>query len=151
MVDFKNRKFHDLTTNELYEILRKRNEVFVVEQNINYQDCDDKDKNSYHLFFQENDEIIAYLRILEKGISYPEISIGRVLVSKNKRGQNLGRRILKEAINFIESELKEVCIKISAQQYLEEFYNSLGFRSVSDIYLEEGIEHVKMVRENTTT
>lgn len=145
---FKNKKFSDLTPNELYGILLKRNEVFVIEQNIHYQDCDNKDKNAYHLFFQENDEIIAYLRILEKGVSYPKLSIGRVLVCKNRRGQNLGRKILEKAIDFIENELNEVCIKISAQKYLKDFYQSLGFKTVSDIYIEEGIEHIKMVREN---
>ncbi len=148
---FKNKKFSDLTPSELYGILLKRNEVFVIEQNIHYQDCDNKDKNAYHLFFQEDDEIVAYLRILEKGVSYPEISIGRVLVCKNRRGQNLGRKILKEAIDFIENELNEVCIKISAQKYLEDFYQSLGFKTVSDIYIEEGIKHIKMVREKTNS
>lgn len=139
------KKFNELTTYELYEILRVRNEVFVVEQKCAYQDCDDKDKNSYHLFCIDNGNIVSYLRILEKGISYEEISIGRVLVVNNYRGKNLAKESMTKAINFIETHLIETSIRISAQAYLINFYKSLGFKEVSEVYLEDDIPHIEML------
>lgn len=140
--------FNELTTAELYEILRIRAEVFVVEQTCVYQDLDLKDKKAYHLFLEDNDEVVAYLRILEKGVSYPEISIGRVLVKEECRGRGLARKLMQRAISFIKEELHENEIRISAQKYLLNFYESLGFEAVSEVYLEDGIEHVEMLYSN---
>jgi ElaA protein len=137
--------FDELNNSELYKILKVRNEIFVVEQNCVYQDCDGKDQWAYHLYFEENGEIIAYLRILEKGISYDEISIGRVLVKENQRKKSLARKLMLKAIDFIESSLNETSIRISAQQYLVEFYKSLGFSAVSEMYLEDDIPHQEML------
>ena len=141
------KKFNQLTTKELYEILRVRAEVFVVEQTCVYQDLDMKDQDSWHLFLEDGDEIIAYLRILNKGVSYPEIAIGRVLTKDTQRKKGLAREMMRKAIKFIETELKENTILISAQVYLMKFYESLGFKAVSEIYLEDGIEHIEMVRD----
>lgn len=140
------KKFEELTIDELYNILKERVDVFVVEQKCPYPECDGKDKSSYHMYAKdENDEIIAYLRIPLSGISYEEISIGRVLVRKDHRGKGLGREMLIKAISFIESELGENVIRIEAQEYLIDFYKSLGFVQVSKVFLEDNIPHVKMV------
>ncbi|MCM1989465.1 GNAT family N-acetyltransferase [Oceanirhabdus seepicola] len=144
-MNLKMKKFSDLTVEELYGILKLRNEVFVVEQECIYQDCDNKDKNAYHLFVEENSEIIAYLRILEKGISYDEISIGRVVVAKEQRKKGLARKIMMKAIDFIQEELNEYEIRISAQEYLIDFYKSLGFEEVSEVYLEDSLPHKEML------
>ncbi|WP_040330403.1 GNAT family N-acetyltransferase [Clostridium ihumii] len=141
------KRFNDLTNIELYEILKLRNEVFIVEQNCAYQDCDNKDFKSYHILSYDNENIVAYLRVLEKSVSYNEVSIGRVLVKKNYRGKGIARKNMLYAMLFIEDKLKEDRIRISAQQYLLEFYKSLGFKVVSDIYLEDNIPHVEMFFE----
>ena len=139
------KNFNELTTDELYKILEVRNEVFIVEQKCAYQDCDNKDKNAYHLFSTENGNIVSYLRILEKGISYKEISIGRVLVANNYRGKSLAKEGMTRAIKFIENHLKETAIRISAQAYLINFYKNLGFKEVSEVYLEDDIPHIEML------
>jgi ElaA protein len=139
------KKFNELTGQEVYEILKIRSEVFVIEQTCIYEDCDDKDQKSYHLFGEENGVIVAYLRILEKGISYNEISIGRVLTGKMHRGRGLGKQMILNAIDFIEKHLGEKIIRISAQQYLLKFYSDLGFIKVSEVYLEDDIPHIEML------
>ncbi len=144
-MDFKIKRFNELTTEELYEILKVRNTVFVIEQNCIYQDCDGKDRNSFHIFAMDGEEVIAYSRVLDKGISYDEISIGRVLVAKAQRGKGIANMLMNKAITFITEELNEDNIRISAQEYLLKFYSSLGFKVVSETYLEDGIPHVEMV------
>ncbi|KZL90421.1 GNAT family N-acetyltransferase [Clostridium magnum] len=139
------KKFNKLKIEEIYKILALRNKVFIVEQECVYLDCDDKDLNSYHLFSEENGEVVAYLRILEKGVSYDEISIGRVVVKKNHRGKGISREMMLKAIEFIENTLKEDTIKIQAQVYLLDFYSSLGFKAVSEEYLEDNIPHIDML------
>jgi ElaA protein len=148
ILNWKLKKFEELECKEIYEILKIRNEVFIVEQQCAYQDCDGKDKYAYHLYLEDNGEIISYLRILEKGISYDEVSIGRVLVSKNFRGKGTSRDMMLKAINFIEQDLKETKIKISAQAYLINFYGSLGFKETSREYLEDNIPHIDMLYSN---
>ena len=145
-MNWKIKRFDELTTTELYEILRVRAEVFVVEQTCVYQDLDEKDKKAYHLFCENNGEIVAYLRILDKGVSYPEISIGRVLTRETNRRTGLAREMMQKAISFVEEELSEMQIRISAQLYLKQFYESLGFLITSEVYLEDDIEHIEMVR-----
>ena len=137
--------FNELTTDELYKILRLRNEVFILEQECPYQDIDDKDSESYHMFLKENNEIIAYLRIIKKGISYKQISIGRVVVKKDYRFKGIAKDMLLKCLDFIENNLGEKEIKIQAQSYLYEFYSSLGFKKISDIYLEDNIPHMDML------
>ncbi len=141
------KEFKELDTNEIYEILKLRSEVFIVEQQCVYQDIDGKDDSSYHLFALDKGMIAAYLRILEKGSSYNEISIGRVLIAKNYRGKGLGRELMLKAIDFIDNTIKEDAIRISAQEYLVKFYRDLGFDIVSDVYLEDGIPHIEMLYE----
>lgn len=144
-MNWKIKRLEELTIHELYEILRVRAEVFVVEQTCVYQDLDLKDQHAYHLFCEKDGEICAYLRILDRGVSYPEIAIGRVLTRENVRHQGLAREMMEKAITFIRDYLNEKAIRISAQEYLKKFYESLGFRAVSDVYLEDGIPHIEMV------
>ena len=141
------KRFEELSTQELYEILKARYEVFTVGQKCLYQDCDDIDQNSYHVYLKQDNEVVAYLRIVEKGIAYEEVSIGRVMVVASQRGKGLAREMIEIAIKFITEQLKENLIKISAQEYLLEFYKSIGFKQTSDIYLEVEIPHVKMIYE----
>lgn len=141
------KKFQDLLPEELYEILKLRLEVFVGEQNCcAHEDLDNKDKKSYHLFTFDENRVIAYCRILPPGLSYEEASIGRVVVAKSYRRDRLGYQMMQEAIQFVENNLHENQIKISAQSYIIPFYESLGFKIISQEYLEENIPHVKMLR-----
>ena len=144
-MNWKIKKFEELTTNELYMILKVRNEVFILEQTCPFLDCDDKDRSSYHMFLENNNEIIAYCRLLPKGVAYKESSIGRVLVSKNYRGQNLAKELMEKGINFIIKNLNENEIKIQAQAYLFKFYSSFGFIPISDEYIEDDIPHIDMI------
>lgn len=139
------KKYDELSTGDLYDILKQRNEVFVVEQECAYQDCDGKDEHSYHMLQKDKDKIIAYLRIIKKGISYEQISIGRVLVNKAYRGKGIAREMMLKAISFIEQELGENEIRIQAQSYLADFYRSIGFKDISKIYLEDNIPHIDMI------
>ncbi len=148
-MNWKFKKFDELTTNELYEILKLRAEVFVVEQDCPYQDLDDKDKWAYHLFLEDDDgsTVIAVLRILPENIAYEDMAIGRVIVKKSHRGQGLSKVMMQKAISFIIDDLGKKRIKLSGQAYLREFYEDLGFKRVSDIYLEDGIDHYEFLYE----
>ena len=127
-MNWKFKKFDELTTNELYEILKLRAEVFVVEQDCPYQDLDDKDKWAYHLFLEDDDgsTVIAVLRILPENIAYEDMAIGRVIVKKSHRGQGLSKVMMQKAISFIIDDLGKKRIKLSGQAYLREFYEDLG-------------------------
>ena len=141
------KKFDELTLNELYDILKLRVDIFVVEQNSPYGELDNKDKESIHIFYRENGEITAYLRIIPKFLSYESVSMGRICVKQEFRSRKLGREIVKDAINYIEKDLKEYIITIGAQEYLKDFYASFDFKPVSDIYDEDGIKHLDMQRK----
>lgn len=144
-MNFKLKTFNELTNTELYNILQERTNVFVVEQNCPYPEVDGKDVQSYHLYKEQNGEIVAYLRILPPGVSYAELSIGRVLVKKEYRGQRLAHELMAHALQFIEDELNETTVKIQAQDYLRNFYSSFGFEAISEVYLDDGIPHVDML------
>ena len=119
--------FYELNIQELYQILRLRSEVFVVEQDCVYQDLDNKDQISVHVFQNEKDEIVAYTRIFKSGDYYKNPSIGRVVVSKKNRGKELGKKIMIYSIEYIKNNLKGKKIELSAQKYLDKFYKDLGF------------------------
>ena len=136
--------FSELDKEELYQILRLRSEVFVVEQDCVYQDIDNKDQKAIHLFYKEEEEIIGYTRIFKKGDYYENPSIGRVVVSKNKRGKDLGKEIMLESMKYIKNNIKGEKIELSAQVYLDNFYKELGFYSKGEEYLEDGIPHQRM-------
>ena len=138
--------FNELTTIELYRILRARAEIFVVEQDCVYQDLDNKDLNAWHVWFEDDDGVAAYCRVLDKGVSYEgEGSIGRVITVK--RGTGLGYKVMMEGIRVAEEKFGQTSLRISAQQYAQGFYEKCGFVRVSEPYLEDDIPHVQMVRE----
>lgn len=140
------KKYNDLTLDELYSLIEARIEVFIVGQIGAYQDLDFKDLKSYHLLIKDNKEVAAYLRIVPKGVGYDKISFGRVLVKEKYRGRQLGRKIVERAVDYIHDNLNEDKILIGAQKYLENFYKSCGFETISDTYDILGIEHVDMIR-----
>jgi ElaA protein len=144
-IDWKYKQFGDLTPDELYTILRLRNEVFVVEQHCVFQDADNKDQSSFHVMGWSNDLLIAYARLVPAGISYSEPSIGRVVTSPATRSLGMGKELMKQAINILYTNWGKTDIKIGAQLYLEQFYNSFGFQRSSEVYLEDGIEHIEML------
>lgn len=139
------KRFDELFIDELYEILKVRSEVFVVEQNCVYQDIDDKDKYSYHIYLKEDGKIKAYLRLIDKGKSFEEVSIGRVLTLD--RGKGYANIILEEAIKIAKEKMNADKIKIEAQTYAKKMYEKFGFKQVSDEFLEDGIEHIQMLLE----
>jgi len=136
--------FDELRPDQLYEILRLRSEVFVLEQNCLYQDMDRKDAHADHLMAWGDGKLLACSRILPPGISYPEPSIGRVVTAPEARGIGLGRALMKNSIQLLHNKFGKIPIKIGAQYYLVGFYESLGFSVSGDLYLEDGIEHVEM-------
>ena len=139
--------FGELTTEELYQILNLRNEVFVVEQDCVYLDTDQKDQLSWHFCgWNETGDLVAYTRLVPKGISYADYaSIGRVLTSQKVRGKGLGRPLMIKSITAAKKLFGEGPIKISAQDHLRNYYGSVGFEAVGEIYEEDGIPHVAMV------
>lgn len=140
------KKFDELSAAELYTILKLRSEVFVVEQNCVYLDTDGKDAQSYHLCGWLNNELlVAYARLLPPGLSYPEASIGRVVTHPAHRKDGYGKVLMQKAIKNTQSLFNISPIKIGAQQYLLQFYNSLGFTACSEPYLEDGIPHLEML------
>ena len=140
------KRFEELTVEELYEILKLRSEVFVVEQNCVYQDIDDKDKLAWHVFLRDDEGLEAYLRVLDKGVSFDEVCIGRV-VSK-KRRQRFGKTVMEAGMKVAEDKLGADKIKIVAQCYAEGFYQKVGFVTVSEEFMYDGIPHVYMIWEN---
>lgn len=153
MIIFK--KFKELTNEELYEVLRLRQEVFVLEQTCLYPDLDNLDQGCIHVMSYAKADapdadvsaapaIAAYLRILPAGAAFDTVAIGRVLVREDLRKDGLARELLVESLDYVKNVLGEKKLKLSAQQYLIDFYKSLGFHIISEGYLEDGIPHIDM-------
>ncbi|TQV85076.1 GNAT family N-acetyltransferase [Aliikangiella coralliicola] len=143
------KSFKELTTDELYAILQLRIDVFVVEQNCIYSDIDGKDNlpGALHLFSVKDDQIACYLRIFPPGISYPEMpSLGRVITHPDFRGTGIGHELLQRALQIIDKRWPDKTCHISAQSYLEKFYQQHGFSTVGEGYLEDDIPHIGMER-----
>lgn len=138
------KSFTELTNEELYKILQLRNAVFVVEQNSVYQDCDDKDQHSYHVMGWQKEILVAYSRLIPPGMTYKNASIGRVITTATSRGKNIGRELMIRSIKKVSELFNERSVTIGAQLYLKNFYKSLGFTEAGDVYLEDGIRHIKM-------
>jgi ElaA protein len=144
-VNFFIKEFKELTTSELYEILQLRSEVFVVEQDCVYQDLDFKDQKALHVIGIKEGEIIAYTRLFNSGQYFDTPSIGRVVVKDTERKYGYGHNLIKASIQAIFDNYNESKITISAQTYLNKFYESHGFKKVGEEYLEDGIPHIKLV------
>ncbi len=138
--------FQELSIEELYAILKLRNEVFVVEQNCVYLDTDGKDQLSFHLMVFKGDFLAGYARLVAPEISFPEVSIGRVVTSMQFRGNGFGRQLIELAVNGCYEMYGKVDIRISAQYHLIKFYGFFGFVTVGDRYLEDGIPHIEMLK-----
>jgi len=142
--------FDELSTNELYAILKARQAVFVVEQNCPFLDADDVDQHCLHLSgWQVRDTtkaLAAYARLVPPKVKYLEPSIGRVITSPEFRGQGLGKELMQRAVRAMDELYPGLAIRIGAQQYLEKFYSRFGFETASPTYIEDGIPHVEMVR-----
>lgn len=143
------KKFVELTPYQLYAILQLRNEVFVVEQNCAFQDADDKDQNSYHLMGFVNNKLIAYTRLVPPGEFYQQASIGRVVTSPSVRRSGAGKELMKQSIGAVYKLFGVRPIKIGAQLYLKKFYCSFGFEQAGEVYLEDGIEHIHMIKSSS--
>lgn len=141
---FKIKPFKGLSTDELYQLLQLRSEVFVVEQNCVYQDIDGKDPKAIHVIGEFEGEIVAYCRIFNAGDYFDQASIGRVVVKESFRDRKWGHDLIKEAIVAVEKHFGTSQITISAQLYLKKFYESHGFVQTSEEYLEDGIPHIEM-------
>ena len=137
--------FSELTVSELYDILKLRVDVFVVEQHCAYGEIDGKDREAFHVFFRDSDGIAAYLRVLDRGVSFPEPAIGRVISARRRCG--IGSRLLQEGIKTAVEKFGASSIRIEAQTYARPFYEVQGFRKVSDEFLDEGISHIEMLWE----
>ena len=140
------KKFHDLTVDEFHDILQLRINIFIVEQNCPYPELDDKDKIAFHLFgINKQNKIIAYTRIFKPGDYYIEASFGRVAVHQDYRNQKTGFQLVEQTIIEIHKLFGNTNIKIGAQTYLNNFYQSFGFYQVGDDYIEDGIPHIHML------
>lgn len=138
--------FSQLSTENLYKIIKARIDVFVVEQDCPYPDCDDTDQIALHLWAEENGKVVCYCRIFPENLKYAETSIGRVLTTEKGRGRNLGRQMMKYAVETIENRFHTPKIRISAQDYLIPFYQEFGFVPTDKKYLEDNLPHTEMYR-----
>ena len=147
MYFFECKPFYQLTHDELYQIMALRQEVFVVEQDCPYLDADGKDQSSWHLMgFDQSKKLVAYSRLVPRGISYEKyVSIGRIVSSPGVRGKGVGKKLIVESLKNIKELFREQPIKISAQCYLIKFYQSFGFETTGEEYLEDNIPHIAMV------
>ena len=138
--------YNDLSLNEFHDIIQLRIQVFVIEQNCPYQDLDGKDKKSYHLFCRDGKgDIVATAHILPPGLSYSESAVGRVVIHEKLRGHGGGHQLMDECMRFCLAEFGKEPIRISAQKYLESYYEQHEFISTGKEYLEDGIPHVEML------
>ena len=146
MISWTIKRFEELNLDELYALLQLRNEVFIVEQNCVYKDLDGKDRSAWHLMAVEDDNLVAYTRILPPGVLYKDPAIGRVVTASSKRRSGLGRELMKRSIETCEKLFGKISITLSAQVYLQSFYESFQFIAVGEEYLDDGIPHIEMSR-----
>ena len=142
-------RFSELSNENLYELLKLRVDVFIVEQNCPYPELDNKDRHNHtqHLLAFNQSQLIAYSRLLAPEVSYPETSIGRFVVHEDWRQQGVGTSLLTKSIEQINQTWPQHDIRISAQEYLQAFYQRQGFKKVSECYLEDGIPHIEMLKQ----
>jgi ElaA protein len=141
--------FDDLRVNVLYEMLRLRSEVFVVEQQCVFQDIDGADRQAMHLMGVQHGELQAYARCFGPGVKFAEASIGRVLTRQSARGTGLGHALIEQAISAVSQVWGPQAIRIGAQMQLAGFYAKHGFADVGKTYMEDGIPHLEMLRPAT--
>lgn len=137
--------FQELSTEELFDIFKLRVDVFVVEQSCAYPEIDNLDKEAYHLFHKNHkQELDAYCRLIPTDSL---IKLGRVLTSKDQRKKGLGRKLVEEALNFCQQRYPDLPVYAQAQAHLQDFYASFGFKTTSEVYLEDDIPHIDMIKK----
>ena len=139
------KRFHELTTDELYAILKLRVDVFVVEQRCPYGEIDGLDQNALHVWLQDEKWIEAYVRVLDKGVKSEHAAIGRVIAVKRRMG--LGTKIVQAGLDAAREYYGADAVYIEAQTYARSLYENLGFRQISGEFLEDGIPHIQMLKE----
>jgi ElaA protein len=142
------KKWEDLERNEIFDMYKLRTDIFVVEQDCAYPEVDDFDKQVMHLFAYADGQLAAYSRLCPPHTVYPEASLGRVLCNNAFRGQGLGRELVQRSLSLMQKDFPKEAIKAQAQQYLESFYQSFGFKTITKPYLDFGVAHVDMVLKN---
>jgi len=154
MLKWNVKTFKQLTLDELYDALKLRIDVFVVEQTCYYPDIDNLDRHpeTLHIFGYKNDKMAAYLRVLPKGTSYPDNpSIGRVIIESSARGTGLAHQLMDKTLIECKKRFPDQTFKMSAQEHLETFYSRHGFTKCSEMYLEDGIPHISMIQNSNQT
>ncbi|MDQ1139171.1 GNAT family N-acetyltransferase [Pedobacter agri] len=139
------KSFTQLSPEELYQIMKLRIEVFIIEQECFYQDADDKDQHCHHLMLWNGENLVAYARLVPAGLSFTEVSIGRVITSAGVRGTGTGKILMKSAIAECKTLFGNVPIRIGAQTYAKAFYSGLGFEDTKIEFMEDGIPHLEML------
>ena len=142
-MELKIKHFSELSAQELFAIYKLRVSVFVVEQNCPYQEVDDADEHAYHVWFEDEDGIEAYLRVVEPGVVFPECAIGRVIAVKRRCG--LGTKIVSAGLRASQERYGAEAVRIEAQTYARKLYEGLGFVQTSEEFLEDGIPHIGML------
>ena len=145
-VAWKTAAFAELSAADVHDALRLRQDVFVVEQDCVFHEIDGRDPHALHVLGRRGPDLVAYARIFAPGVIGPEASIGRIVTSPEARGEGLGHALFKEALRVVEGIAPGAAIRLSAQHHLERFYAAYGFRGIGDVYIEDGIYHLDMVR-----
>lgn len=145
MADIIIKPFDGLLTIELYKMISIREEIFVLEQDCVYVDCDGNDPACDHMIVREGTEVIGTLRIVPKGIKYDKVSIGRVVLAKDYRGKGIAADMMTKALEYIKDKYGDIEVVLSGQVYIKKLYENAGFKVISDVYLEDGLDHVKML------
>lgn len=136
------KKFSDLTGDEVYDILKARHDVFIVEQNCPCEEIDGRDRGAYHVFYKDGDRLVAYLRVLDRGVVFDDVAIGRVLCLDRRKG--IGTKLMREGIKVAREKFGADRVVIEAQTYVRSMYDKLGFEQISGEFLDHGIPHIKM-------
>jgi ElaA protein len=140
-----NHKFEELSGHEVYEMLKLRVDVFIVEQNCAYHEVDGYDYDAIHLFCTDKEGLAAYARLLPAGVKYLEPSIGRVIIRENSRGTGLAHNLMERSVDYMKTHWKPTRIRLQAQHQLVRFYGKHGFKAISEPYADGGIPHVDMI------
>ncbi len=139
------RAFSKLSSTHIYDVLRLRQQVFVIEQNCIYDDIDNSDQKALHLLLYDKNELAGYLRIFEPGVKFKDTTIGRIVVSKKFRGRDIGKKIINHGIELAFQQFPSSSIRIEAQNALSNYYSKYGFISEGEVYVVDGIDHIQMV------
>ncbi len=138
--------FDALSPRALYDLLRLRTDVFVIEQNCVFQDMDGADPDCHHLLGEREGRLLAYARLVPAGLKFAEASIGRVVSDPTTRGTGMGHALMREAVSHLHMRWGQQPIRIGAQAHLQSFYRQHGFEPAGPLYIEDGIDHIEMLR-----